>query len=87
VKGIAELHPVQLVGLAVFPYATCTDHASVGHTVFSSIFTQVVYVVSLLIVKLPPIGAVLSTINSPLVLVVIFTFHALSPIDHDNKHR
>jgi uncharacterized metal-binding protein len=63
VKGIAELHPVQLVGLAVFPYATCTDHASVGHTVFSTTFTQVVYIASLLIVNAHHVGITLSTIN------------------------
>jgi ABC-type molybdate transport system permease subunit len=33
------------------------------------------------------VGAVLSTTNTPLVLVVIFVFHAPSDIDHDNTHK
>ena len=32
-------------------------------------------------------GPVLSITNTPLVLVVIFAFHALSTADHDSTHR
>ena len=84
----AELHVVQLVGFSLFPYATyiVSFHASAGHTVFNITAVPVVYVESLLMVN-DHIGAALSTTNTPLVLVVTFTFHALSTADHDNTHR
>jgi hypothetical protein len=89
VKSIVELHVFQLVGSALLPYATCTVPfpASVGHVVFNLTFALFVYSTPLLIVKLPFIGAELSTINCPLVLVVTFVFHALSTADHDSTHK
>jgi hypothetical protein len=88
VKLRAELHVVQLVGFTHVPYATyiVSFHASAGHTVFNITAVPVVYVASLLMVN-DHIGAALSTINCPLVLVVTFVFHALSDIDHDSTHK
>lgn len=88
-KSIVELHVVQLSGLAVFPYATCTAvfHASLGHVVVNVTLVHVVYVASVLIVNVPFVGGVLSITNCPLVLVVSFAFHALSTADHESIHR
>ena len=62
VCAILVLQLCRLVGFALFPYATCTPptHASVAHTVFNVTLTHVVPTASLFIVKLHPVGAVVS---------------------------
>ena len=65
VHAILELHDVRLVGAALLPYATWTHHTSpsTAQVVFNVTDCDVVYDASLLIVKLQPAGAVLSTVK------------------------
>ena len=65
VRAILELHDCRLVGLAVLPKATSThaDVSSVAHVVFNVTDVDCVYEAPAFIEKLPPVGAVLSTVK------------------------
>lgn len=73
VCAIVVLHVVQLVGFAVFPYATCTHQTptSVGQIVFNVTFVVFVADALLFIVKLPPVGAMVSRIIVSEICVLI----------------
>jgi hypothetical protein len=75
VCAILALQLVQLVGLLVFPYATCTPPTpapSFAQVVVSVTVPLLVAAAPLFTVKLPPVGAVVSKIIVSVTSLVVF---------------